>query len=451
MPISGIEIFKLLPGGQKPPSPKANCRECGMPTCMAFGMKLAAKQVELSACPYVSDESKAKLEASSVPPIRLITLKGAGTEIKVGNEICLYRHEKTFYNRPGLFVRVKASQSDLAAVVEKANAYKVSYVGTDFGVSGFAVEADGSADAFAAVVKTVRSLSKLPVILMSGDAAVLAAGAAALPGETPLLCGADAANWEAVAAVAAKSKLPLVVTGDSLDALSELTEKIKAKGVEDLVLNPIAKTMGASLAQAAQIRRLALKNFHALGYPLINLACNAGSPERESLLAAQAVAKYAGFIVLDQFTPELVYALLVLRENIYTDPQKPIQVLPGIYEINHPTAASPVLVTTNFSITYFSVANEVEGAGLPAWLLVTDAEGMSVLTAWAAGKFDSERIAKAVKSFNIESKISKKRICIPGHVAVLSGELEEELPGWEIKVGPREAVDLPAFIKQVLN
>ena len=451
MAISGIEIFKLLPGGQKPPSPKANCKECGMPTCMAFGMKLAAKQVQLSACPYVSEDSKARLEASAVPPIRLITMKGAGVELKVGNEICLYRHEKTFYNRPGLFIRVKASQSDLSAVVEQANGYHVSYVGSDFGINGFAVEADGSADGFAAAVKTVRTLSKLPIILMSGDAAVLATGAAALPGETPLLCGADASNSEAMAGLAAKNKLPLVVNGDNLNALAELTEKIKAKGAEDLVLNPAAKSMGAALAQASQIRRLALKNFHALGYPVISLACNAGSPEREALLATQAIAKYAGFVVLDQFTPELVYALLVLRENIYTDPQKPIQVLPGVYEINHPTAESPVLVTTNFSITYFSVANEVEGAGLPVWLLVADAEGMSVLTAWAAGKFDAERIAKAVKSFNIESKISKKRICIPGHVAVLSGELEEELPGWEIKVGPREAVDLPAFIKQVLN
>jgi acetyl-CoA decarbonylase/synthase complex subunit gamma len=168
------------------------------------------------------------------------------------------------------------------------------------------------------------------------------------------------------------------------------------------------------------------------------------------MLAAQAIAKYAGFIVLDNFSPEAVYPLLVLRQNIYTDPQKPIQVLPGLYEINNPKPEDPVLVTTNFSITYFSVANEVEGSGLPAWLLVTDAEGMSVLTAWAAGKFDAERIAKAVKEFNVAEKISRKRVVLPGHVAVLSGELEEELPGWEIRVGPREAVDVPAFMKTAL-
>ena len=173
-------------------------------------------------------------------------------------------------------------------------------------------------------------------------------------------------------------------------------------------------------------------------------------PARQSVLATQAIAKYGGFIVLDHFTPGCVYPLLVLRQNIYTDPQKPIQVQPGLYEINDPKPEDPVLVTTNFSITYFSVANEVEGSGLPAWLVVTDAEGMSVLTAWAAGKFDAERIAKAVKQFNVADKVSQKRVVLPGHVAVLSGELEEELPNWEIRVGPREAVDLPAFMKQAL-
>jgi acetyl-CoA decarbonylase/synthase complex subunit gamma len=168
------------------------------------------------------------------------------------------------------------------------------------------------------------------------------------------------------------------------------------------------------------------------------------------MLATQAIAKYAGFIVLDNYAPQAVYPLLVLRQNIYTDPQKPIQVQPGLYEINDPTADDPLLVTTNFSITYFSVANEVEGSGLPAWLLVTEAEGMSVLTAWAAGKFDAERIAKDVKRFNAADKLNQKRLVLPGHVAVLSGELEEELPGWEIRVGPREAVDLPAFMKHAL-
>ncbi len=442
MALSGIQIYKMLP--------QTNCKECGFPTCLAFAMKLAAKQVELSTCPYVSEASKAQLAESSAPPIRLVTLKGIGTEVKVGNEVCLFRHEKTFYNKTGLFVRVKSSQSDIAATVAKAEAFKVGYVGMDFSVDGFTVEADEPSK-FADAVKAVRSASKRPLILISKDPAVLSAGLASLAGETPLLVGADASNWEALADLAKTSKAALAVSADSLEELAALTEKIKAKGVDDLVLIPGGKTMGESLAKSTQIRRLALKNFRALGFPILTFPGDAGSAMRESLFAAQAVTKYAGFVVLNEFNPELMYALLVLRENIYTDPQKPIQVTPGLYDINNPKPESPVLVTTNFSITYFSVANEVESSGLPARLLVVDADGMSVLTAWAAGKFDAERIAKAVKSFDIESKISKKRIVIPGHVAVLSGELEEELPGWEIRVGPREAVDLPAFMKQALN
>jgi acetyl-CoA decarbonylase/synthase complex subunit gamma len=436
MALSGIQIYKMLP--------QTNCKECGFPTCLAFAMKLAAKQVELGSCPYVSEASKKQLAESSAPPIRLISLKANGTEVKVGNEVCMFRHEKTFYNKPGLFIRVNASDPDLAKKVADADAYKVNYVGMDFTVDGFAVLADGD---LGAAVKTVRSATKRPLILM-GDPASLQAGVQALAGESPLLYAADASNIDAMADLAKANKSALVVQADSVDALAELTQKAQAKGVEDLVIDPCTNSLGAALQRNTQLRRLALKNTRAVGYPLIAFPCDA---KDEAVAAAQAIAKYAGFVVLSEFKPELLYPLLVLRENIYTDPQKPIQVQPGIYEINSPKPDSPVLVTTNFSITYFAVANEVEGSGLPAWLVVTDAEGMSVLTAWAAGKFDAERIAKAIKGFNVADKISKKRIVLPGHVAVLSGEVEEELPGWEIRVGPREAVDLPAFMKQALN
>jgi acetyl-CoA decarbonylase/synthase, CODH/ACS complex subunit gamma len=440
MALSGIQIYKLLP--------QTNCKECGFPTCLAFAMKLAAKQVELSACPYVSEASKKQLAESSAPPIRLISLKAGGREVKVGNEVCMYRHEKTFYNKPGLFLRVKASDPDLAKTIAAADAYKVNYVGMDFSLDGFAVEADGD---LPAAVNAVREVSKRPLILIGSDPAVLDASLGLLAGEGTLIYAADSANYEALADVAKKHKAALVIKADSVDALAELTPKVQAKGVEDMVLDLGGKNMGEWLTRSTQVRRLALKaNCKPMGYPTIFFAAQNGI-EKEAVYAAQAIAKYAGFVVLDTFAPELVYPLLVLRENIYTDPQKPIQVQPGVYEINSPKPDSPVLVTTNFSITYFAVANEVEGSGLPAWLVVTDAEGMSVLTAWAAGKFDAERIAKAIKGFNIADKVSNKRIILPGHVAVLSGEVEEELPGWEIRVGPREAVDLPAFMKQALN
>jgi acetyl-CoA decarbonylase/synthase complex subunit gamma len=438
MALSGIQIYKMLP--------QTNCKECGFPTCLAFAMKLAAKQIELGACPYVSDESKKQLAESAAPPIRLVTLK-AGSEVKAGNEVVMFRHEKTFYNKPGLFIRVKASDPELAKKVAAADAYKVNYVGMDFSIDGFAVEADGD---LTSAVKTIRTVSKHPLILMTKDTTLLDSALSLLAGESALIYAADAqrSDYEPLADLAKKHKAALVVKADSLDALADLTQMIQAKGVEDMVLDPAAATLSASLTRNTQLRKLALKNVRSLGYPIIAFPCDA---KDEGIAAAQAIAKYAGFVVLSEFKPELLYPLLVLRENIYTDPQKPIQVQPGIYEINSPKPESPVLVTTNFSITYFSVANEVEGSGLPAWLVVTDAEGMSVLTAWAAGKFDAERIAKAIKGLDVAGKVSRKRIVLPGHVAVLSGELEEELPDWEIRVGPREAVDLPAFMKQVLN
>ncbi|MDR9449940.1 MAG: acetyl-CoA decarbonylase/synthase complex subunit gamma, partial [Acidimicrobiia bacterium] len=440
------QIYKMLP--------QTNCKECGFPTCLAFAMKLAAKQVELGDCPYVTDEAKTELAESAAPPIRLVTLKGQAGEVKAGNEVVLFRHEKKFFNRPGVLIRVldTTDPESIAAKVKAASSYSVDYVGMELAIDGFAVEAaSGDGSAFAAAVEAVRGSTGLPLILAGSDPAVLSSGLAKLGGEAPLILGADGDNWEAMADLAVKHKAPLGVKAGTLEDLADLTEKIKEKGVEDLVLYPAVKDLGSSLALNTQIRRLALKNFRPLGYPTIAFATDSGDPGHESVLATQALCKYAGFVVLDTFTPELMYPILVLRENIYTDPQKPIQVQPAVYEINDPKPSDPVLVTTNFSITYFSVANEVEGAGLPAWLLVTDAEGMSVLTAWAAGKFDAERIAKAVKEFGIADKVDRKVIVLPGHTAVLSGELEEELPDWDIKVGPREAVDLPGYMKTVLT
>jgi acetyl-CoA decarbonylase/synthase complex subunit gamma len=443
MALSGIQIYKLLP--------QTNCKECGFPTCLAFAMKLAAKQVELELCPYVSEESAAQLSEASAPPVRPMVLKSNGYEVKAGNEVVLFRHEKTFYSRPGLFVRVYDSMSaeDIQAVVEPADKYTVDYVGIELSVNGFAIQADGGD--FSAAVAAVRQASHKPLILLGRPADIKAGLGELGEGETVLIGQATPENWEDMAAIAKDSGAAVAIRAENIDGMVSLSEKVQAAGVKDVVLSPAQRGFKGTLVANSTARRLALKkNFRPLGFPIISFPGDVGDPARETMLAAQSIGKYAGFIVLDHFSPEKVYPLLVLRENIYTDPQKPIQVQPGVYEINDPGPESPVLVTTNFSITYFSVANEVESAGTPAWLVVTDAEGMSVLTAWAAGKFDAERIAKDIKRFGVADKVTKHRVVLPGHVAVLSGELEEELPDWEIKVGPREAVDLPAYIKGVL-
>ncbi|MCP4142682.1 MAG: acetyl-CoA decarbonylase/synthase complex subunit gamma [Chloroflexi bacterium] len=442
MALSGIEIYKMLP--------KTNCKECDFPTCLAFAMKLAAKQVELSLCPHVSEESKALLSEAAAPPVRPFALKSNGYEAKAGNEVVLFRHEKTFYSRPGLFIRVYDSQSaeEIKAKVAPADAYVVDYVGIELEMGGFVVQADGGD--FAKAVSAVREASHRPLILI-GEPAQLKAGLEALDGDEKVLLGhATVENWEEMAALAKEYDAALALEADSIDGMVSLSEQVQEAGVNDLVLSPTQRGFRGTLTANTLARRMALKkNFRPLGFPIINFPGDVGDAKREATLAAQAIGKYSGFIVLDNFSPEVAYALLVLRENIYTDPQKPIQVQPGVYEINDPGPDAPVLVTTNFSITYFSVANEVESSGNPSWLLVTESEGMSVLTAWAAGKFDAEVIAKDVKRFDVADKVNTKNIVLPGHTAVLSGELEEELPDWNVLVGPREAVDIPAYLKAV--
>jgi acetyl-CoA decarbonylase/synthase complex subunit gamma len=443
MALTGIQIYKLLP--------QTNCKECGFPTCLAFAMKLAAKQVELTECPYVSEEATEKLSEAAAPPVRPVSVSSNGNVVKAGNEVVLFRHEKTFYCRPGLFLRIRDREpaESARAKVSEVDSYLVDYVGIDLAFDGFAVQAEGGD--FPGTIDVIRSISHKPLILI-GDVDELRAGLDTLDkGEKPLLCHANEENWEEMVSLAKMYGASLAIEAGTVDDMVALSLKVKDAGFDDLVLSPRQRGFLGTLSANTLIRRMALKKtFRPLGYPIINFPGDVNDPAREVTLAAQAIGKYSSFIVLDHFSPETAYALLVLRENIYTDPQKPIQVQPGLYEINEPRPDDPVLVTTNFSITYFSVANEVEGSGIPAWLLVTDSEGMSVLTAWAAGKFDAERIAKDVKQFNVSDKVENQRIVIPGHVAVLSGELEEELPGWEIRVGPREAVDLPGFIKQAL-
>ncbi len=445
MALSGLQIYKLLP--------KTNCKECGFPTCLAFAMKLAAKQVDLDACPYVSDEAKESLSAASAPPIRLIKVGTGDQQFQVGNETVMFRHEKTFFNQPGLALRVKDTEDTgtIEEKVETVNAYSVERVGIDMTFNAIAIEnASGDAGTFASAVEAVRAKTALPFVLISDDADALKAALQKEGDQKPLLYAATSDNWEAMAALSKESGASLAIRSkDGLDELADLTNKLADAGVADLVLDPGSRDLKTSLAQLTQLRRLAIKkSFRPLGYPIIAFPGEViESEEGEIVAATQYIAKYVGIVIMDHFDPAVAYPLLTLRLNIYTDPQKPISVDPGIYEFNSPTADSPLLTTTNFSLTYFSVAGELDGSGMPSWLLICEAEGMSVLTAWAAGKFDAETIAKAVKTFGAGDKIKQKKITLPGHVAVLSGELEDELPGWEIQVGPREAVDLPAYLK----
>ena len=444
MALTGLQIYKLLP--------KTNCKDCGFPTCLAFSMKLAQQAVELSACPHVSEEAQQALAAAARPPVQLVTVGTGDRAFSVGNETVMFRHEKTFFNPTALVTRVKTSQSDddIAALASAADGYSVERVGIDLRLNGIAVEdTEGDAGRFASVVESVASGTDLPLILMSRDPGVMKAGLAKADGRRPLIYAATKDNVAEMAALASESKCPLAVHGQDLAEVAEVAEKAGQAGVEELVLDPGARDFAGTLSLFTQIRRLAIKASERLvGYPTIAFPGEgADSPEQETLLAGQLIAKYAGIVVLDHFAPHSAYALLTERLNIFTDPQRPIQVEAGVYPIRDPAKDSPVLVTTNFSLSYFAVMGEVEGSGAPAWLVVCDTDGQSVLTAWAAAKFDGEVIAKAITSGEVGARVDHRYVVIPGHVAVLSGEIEEELPGWSVLVGPRDAADLPNFLR----
>ncbi|MBU1662237.1 MAG: acetyl-CoA decarbonylase/synthase complex subunit gamma, partial [Chloroflexi bacterium] len=346
MALSGIQIYKLLP--------KTNCKECDFPTCLAFAMKLAAKQVELAKCPYVSDEAKEILADAATPPVRPLSIAAGDYEVKGGNEVVLFRHQKKFVTLPGLFVRVYDTQSadEIKDKVKPVGEYVADYVGMELAMGGIAVQADGGD--FGAAVEAVREAVKQPLILI-GTADELKAGLEKLDAdERPLLCHATAENWEEMADLAKEYNVPLSVEADNIDAMVDLVEKLQGTGLKDLVLAPTQRSLLGTLTANTMARRMALKdNFRPLGFPIISFPGDAGDPAREVILASQAIGKYSSFIVLDNFDPATAYALLVLRANIYTDPQEPIQVTPGIYELNNPGPEDPFLVTTNFSITYF--------------------------------------------------------------------------------------------------
>jgi len=443
--LTGIEIYKHLP--------KTNCKKCGFPTCLAFAMKVAQKQVDISLCPHLSEESIKILEAASRPPIRLVSI-GNHNKIEVGNETVLFRHEKTFYNQPGLVVRIKDTEPlDYAIqLVNKVTNYSVDRVGLELRLNGFALANESrNAEKFCKLIKTVVDSTALPLILISAEPATMNLALQEAAQNRPLIYAATRDNWQDMAQLALNYHCPLVVSEpQGLSQLAELSKLVSQKGVEDIILDPGVLDSSDSVDTLTQLRRLAInKSYRPLGYPIITFPCDVTSSiEEEALLAAQHIAKYAGIIVLDHFSPETIYPLLTLRLNIYTDPQKPIQVAAGLYPINNPKGSSPLAVTTDFSLTYFSIAGELQSSGLPSWLLVCDTGGLSVLTAWAAGKFNATQIAKTVKQFDISSTLNHRTIIIPGYVAIIKGELEEELPGWKVMVGPRESMDIGRYLKQ---
>ena len=445
MALSGLDIYKLLP--------KTNCKKCGSPTCLAFAMKLAMKKTSLDECPDVSEEAKKALSEASRPPIATIAFGSGDGKIETGGETVLFRHEKTFYHPTLLAISVKdtLSDADLVARVKLIEETSFERIGQHIALDMIAiVNSSNSSEKFVSTLDKILANSKKPLILASDDPKTIEEALKKCADKKPLVYAATKNNLKDMAQIAKTHKVALALKAANLEELDKLAQEASSLGVQELVLDPCPETLNQAINDFTQIRRSSLKkNYRTLGFPIIAFIKGKGK-YRTAQEACAYIAKYAGVIVIDSLDREVILPIITLRQNIYTDPQKPVTVEPKLYSFGSVDENSPVMVTTNFSLTFYTVSPEIEGGKLPAYLLVTDSEGMSVLTAWAAEKFTPEIIAETMKKFEVDKAVSHKKIIIPGYVSVLSGKLEDA-SGWKVMVGPKEASGIPKYLKEVWN
>ena len=441
MALKGLDIFKL--------SPKKNCKECGSPTCMAFCMKVAQGAVALDKCPYFSEEAKAKLSEATAPPMKTITV---GNDIELGGETVLFRHEKTLVNRNRFAVPVCTCMDEAAADQKLADIQKVDYerIGEREYIEFVMVRCEkDSAGKWEDLVKKAAATGRTLILNCTCPECAKKALAICKDGK-PILNGATPENYEEMSAIATEAGVTLGVHADSLSELHDLIAKLEAAGNKNLIIDVTGKTVKETFANTVLVRRTALKDGdRTFGYPsIVDLAkLAAGDEHLETALAAVFTLKYGSIIVMERIGYAEALPLYGLRQNVFTDPQKPMKVAPGIYPMNGATPDDPCMLTVDFALTYFLVSGEIERSNVPVNLLITDASGMSVLTAWAAGKFSSSSIKKFFDEFELDKKINNRTLVIPGKVAVMKGEIQDKLPDWNVVVGTREAVEIVKFLK----
>jgi len=441
MALTGMVIYKMLP--------KTNCGDCGFPTCMAFAMQVASKQKAMTDCPHLSEDAKAEASDASAPPMKLVHIGASNDGLDIGQETVMFRHEEKFHRAPGVAVKIPATASDdeASAKLEQINAAVFTRVGQEIGVGLAAVEVDGLApDAAAERVKQLAEKSRVPLVIMGSDAAPVGAAARALAGRKPLIHKATEQNAEAFIALAAEMKSPLAIGADSLEKLADLAKAAKDKGVEDIVLAFDGHDTANSIRGITKARRAALKKgVRALGYPSAVDVCS-DDRTRETVLASTFAAKYAGAIIISSAEPAELLPILTIIQNIYTDPQVPNTVEAKLYEVGDVNENSPVLFTTNFSLTYFSVEGEVERSKVPSYVCVVETEGLGVLNAFAGDKLSPEKVVKTLQEQKVAEKVKHRRLIIPGLLPAFKAEIEATSEWKEVLIGPENASGIPAFM-----
>lgn len=446
MALKGLDIFKL--------TPKKNCKDCGFPTCLAFSMKVAAGAVEISKCPHMDSSALEKLSEATAPLMKTITVGKGENEYKLGGETVLFRHSKTFVNRNRFAIMFCDCMSDEEIDRKIENMKKVNYVriGEEMKAEIAAINYSGNKDRYIEIINKIKNSGlKVAYMLTCEDVSVMKEALALVKDENPIVYGANKDNYKEMIELVKADKLVLGVKAPSLEELYALVEEIHKAGHKELILDPGSSSIKEAFQNTVQIRRINLDGQdRVFGYPSVIFANKLANNDKfmEVALSTLFTMKYGSIIVLDDMDYARALPLFALRQNIFTDPQRPMRVEPNVYPINNPDDNSPVMVTVDFALTYFIVSGEVERSKVPVWMLIPDAGGYSVLTSWAAGKFTASSIAKFVKESGVEEKTKSRKLIIPGKVAVLKGDLEENLPGWEIVVGTNEALHIPKFLKE---
>ena len=441
MALKALDIYKLLP--------KKNCKECGDPTCLTFAMKLAGGKADLDLCPYLDEQAKAVLGATTRPPIRLVKIGVGERSFRVGEETVLYRHEKTFCHPPGIVFRISDNlpAEEIARVTRRVKDESFTRVGSELRFSGIAIGNDsGSPETFARAVAAVEhEQAHLPPVLIAKNPAAFPAALVHCGSYRPLLHAATAENFKDLCVLAKQHGCPLVVRSPTLDGLARLVKDCAAEGVQDIILDPAPENLGAFITRSTAIRQLAITRVvPELGYPLYLDAAGTGRQDAGLVLG---IVKYASVIVTAPLAPGPAKATLTLRQNIYTDPQKPIQMNPGLYRVGTPGRNAPVLLTVNFSLTFFTLQGYLESSRIPCFMMIVDTEGLSVLTAVAAGKLNETLVRDSIKKFGVDTEVEHRTLIIPGYASPLSGRIEEAT-GWKVLVGPRDAAEIGEFLAE---
>jgi len=446
MKLTGLQIFKYLPGGKK--EPEANCKKCGIPTCMAFGMKLAKNEITSDKCPHISDELKSMLEESNQLQQAEITFGIGEKQVKVGNETVMFRHDKKFVNQTCIAVKLESSDVRFDEKLNKILNYTVERVGENLTVS--AISLADSDNSFENKAEQAAEIG-LPLILISENTGKIKNILEKIKLSKPLVYLKNA-SVEQIAEIEKTYSVPVVVSGESVEDLTQKSACLIENNSQNLVLNLYNQSPDKIIGNLTHIRREAIENkFKPLGFPVMMFTSDIADVSNdiidESIWASALLCKYANIIVLENFDEAVMYALLALRQNIFTDPEKPLQIESKVYPVGEPDENSPVIITTNFALTYFTVVGEIEASNIPAYLVITPSDGMSVLTAWSADKFNGEIIANTIKNYGVDKLVTHKKMIIPGYVSGLKEEIEEELIGWEAIAGVNEAVDIVDFLK----